>query len=147
MKKKVIALKGISNRGKTWTVKKAYELLISKYKDATIDKYPEPILRKDIRVVLTIKGVKIGIESQGDPNGRLVKEPNSLSVFVDVGCRVIICATRTKWATFDAVNALSQKNYDVIWFEQEEKEPAEREQSNLMMANKLVSEAEEIIGG
>ncbi len=149
MNRKAVALMGITNVGKSWTVKKVYELLLSKYKDATTDEDPKPILpvRGDIRVVLTINGVKIGIESQGDPKGRLVKKPDdSISLFVDVGCEVIICATRKCGQTVDAVNVLGQKNYYVIWFKQEKKKSAsEWEQSNLAMANKLVKEAEKII--
>jgi hypothetical protein len=143
MKGKVIALWGRLNLGKSETIRKVYELLISKYKDAKTNEYPKPILnRVDIRVVLTINGIKIGIESQGDP-GRL---PESLSLFVEVSCNIIICATRTRGHSVDAVNALEQNNYDIIWLEKEKDKPApEWEQINLMMANKLVSEAEKII--
>jgi len=143
MKGKVIALWGRGDIGKSEAVKKAYELLTSKYKNTTPDEYPKPIFEGDIMVVLTIKGVKIGIESQGDPGGRLSK---SLSAFVNVKCKVIICATRTRGQTVDAVTALEKNNYEVIWIEQEIKSTkSEHKPSNLVMAKKLVKEAEKII--
>ena len=44
----------------------------------------------DVKAIMDINGHKVGIESQGDPNGRL-KE--SLSDFVKAKCSIIICAT------------------------------------------------------
>ena len=76
MTKKVFALRGIANVGKSDTVKKAYNLLTSKYKNSTNE---HEKLGVDIRSVLTINGAKIGIESQGDPNGRLEE---SLSFYI-----------------------------------------------------------------
>ena len=117
MKGKVIALLGRGDVGKSETIKKAYELLKSKYKSATTDGYPEPIIpvRGDIRVVLTINGVKIGIENQGDPEDC----PRVLRFSARGRCNVIICSTRTRGKSVDVVNSLEKNNYDVIWFKQE----------------------------
>ena len=140
MTKKVFALRGIANVGKSDTVKKAYNLLTSKYKNATKE---HEKLGVDIRSVLTINGAKIGIESQGDPNGRLEK---SLSLFIEVGCKVIICATRTRGQTVNAVNKLKQ-SYELVWLQQDDKSDApEQEANNLAMAKKIVEEAEKVIG-
>jgi hypothetical protein len=56
--------------------------------------------------------VKVGIESQGDPNSRLF---NSLGHFVKIGCKVIVCATRSRGATEEAVNSLAG-DFQVEWF-------------------------------
>mgnify|MGYP001590677526 CR=1 FL=1 len=139
MTNKIIALRGVSNVGKSTTIKKVYDLLTAKYKDATSE---PPFLGVDIRVVLTINGIKIGIESQGDPSGRLEE---SLSLFVKVGCKVIICATRTRGQTVDAVDNLKQ-NYEIVWLQQEYKANAsEQEANNLAMAKKIIMEAEKVI--
>jgi hypothetical protein len=66
----------------------------------------------DITVVMTIDEVKVGIESQGDPNSRLF---NSLDHFVKIGCKVIVCATRSRGATVEAVNSLAGE-FLVKWF-------------------------------
>ena len=141
MTKKVFALRGIANVGKSDTVKKAYNLLTSKYQNATTEH--ERLRKVDIRSVLTINGAKIGIESQGDPNGRLEE---SLLLFIEVGCKVIICATRTRGQTVNAVNKLKQ-SYELVWLQQDDKSDApEQEASNLAMAKKIVEEAEKVIG-
>lgn len=142
MTKKVIALQGVSNVGKSETIKKAYELLKTKYPNATI--LIEEIYKVDITVILIIKNVKIGIESQGDPNGRLVRE--SLARFVRESCQIIICDTRTYGQTVDAVNKLRQRHeYEVVWLQQVKVEPFTQHASNLEMAKRIIGEVEEII--
>lgn len=142
MKKKVLALRGVSNVGKSDTIYKVYDLLTSQYKNVTTrhEKYGV-----DIRAVLTINGEKIGIESQGDPNSRL---RTSLELFVRMECKVIICATRTRGDTFNAVKELEGHGYEVIWFYQDVLKDApatEQASSNLAMAKKLVGETAKII--
>src|SRR5438270_370149 len=90
--KKVIALRGISSKGKSQTIRQAYDLLVAKYPQARVEHLAKS-WGIDIKVVLTINGVKIGIESRGDPSNRL---PESLTEFAEMGCEVIICATRTR---------------------------------------------------
>jgi hypothetical protein len=110
--KKACVLKGIRNVGKTRTIRTAAELLRTKYPEAIVEH--EHRTRVELRVVLNINGLKIGIESHGDPNSRLIKE--SLDFFVRIGCDVIICATRTSGMTVDAVKALT--GYEIVWLEQ-----------------------------
>ena len=106
--KTLIALSGVANQGKSTSIKIAYDMIKTAYPKAHFD---EIIIGVDITVVITIDGVKVGIESQGDPGSRLFR---SLDHFVKVGCKVIVCATRTRGATVDAVSALSGK-YNIIW--------------------------------
>jgi hypothetical protein len=57
--------------------------------------------------------VKVGIESRGDPSSRLFK---SLETFDKAGCKVILCATRTKGETVKAVEKLSlASQYQIVW--------------------------------
>jgi len=142
MKKKIIALKGAPRVGKSETVKKAYALLKAKYPNAKIEF--EKILTTDITVILKIKNVKIGIESQGDPNGHLVT--GSLTRFVKESCQVIICATRTRGQTVEAVEEVQQKHqYDVVWLKQVRLEESARAANNREIANRIIKETEEII--
>ena len=140
MKKKVLALKGKANVGKSETIKNVFEQLKSKYKSATT-KY-EKISSTDVRVILTINGKKIGIESQGDIGDILRK---SFSLFTNEKCIIIICATRSRGKTVEAVKEL-KPDYHVLWHEQAVKYTAvEQQPSNLAMTKKLVEEADRVI--
>lgn len=136
--KTVIALWGRSNVGKSSTINQSYELLIAKY--PRTEKEHE-ISRVDIRVVLTINGVKVGIESKGDPGSRLAK---SLRLFVKLGCKVIVCATRTRGQTVDVVHKL-EPSYEILWIEQIATKPADRESSNLGTAKRIAKEIENLV--
>jgi hypothetical protein len=127
--------------GKSQTVRTVVEMLTTKHPQAKIEH--RHTTKVDVRVVLTINGLKIGIESQGDPSGRLVKP--SLDLFVRLGCDVIICTTRTRGATVDAVSALP--GFDVEWLEQREKsQPYEQVLRSLAMARNIVEKVEALIG-
>lgn len=112
MKKTVFANWGSGRQGKSSTVKEVTKLILKNYPIATT----EPAIIEyahDIRVVLTIGKIKIGIESQGDPNSRLF---DSLKYFVRINCDIIICSTRTSGSTVEAVNELYSKHgYDNVW--------------------------------
>jgi len=107
--KTIIALRGVAKQGKSASIKMAYALLKDAYPNAQVE---ELYIGVDIAVVITINGVKVGIESQGDPNSRQFR---SLDHFVSIGCKVIICATRSRGDTVDAVNALAGK-YKIDWY-------------------------------
>jgi hypothetical protein len=127
--------------GKSQTIRTIDEMLNLKYPDATREH--NHITKVDVRVVLTINGLKIGIESQSNPNTRLIKE--SLELFLREGCNVIICATRTSGATVDAVNAL--QGFSAQWIDQREKsKPYEQVLRDLVVAREIVKQVEVLIG-
>jgi hypothetical protein len=67
----------------------------------------------DITYIIVINRIKIGIESQGDPNSRMFQ---SLQTFVAQGCDIIICSCRSRGATADAVEDLHRHHqYEIIW--------------------------------
>lgn len=110
--KRIIALWGTSNRGKSAIINKVYKKVKTKYPEAIIN---EIVIGIDIKVVIEIDNKKVGIESQGDPSSRL---PDSIKYFVEIGCDVIICATRTRGMTVDAVNA-QKGRYEISWLKQD----------------------------
>ena len=133
----IIALKGRRKIGKTQTIRTVDELLRAKYPDATVEH--ERRTKVELRVVLNVSGVKIGIESQCS---RLINE--SLKLFVTLGCEIIICATRTSGGTFTAVNALP--GHEVVWLEQHaQSAPFEQVLSNLATARHIVEETEKAL--
>ena len=126
--------------GKSQTIRTVVEMLTANHPDATIEH--NHTTKADIRVVLTINGWKIGIESQGEPLGRLVN--GSLDLFVNVGCDVIVCATRTYGANVNAVNSL--QGYDIHWIEQPEKsQPHEQILRSVAMARELAEKVEALV--
>lgn len=140
MKNRIIALRGVPNAGKSETIKLTRELLITNYCSA-IDGYKS--FNTDIKVVLTINDVKIGIESQGDPDSRLEE---SLKYFNSIGCVVIICATRSRGRTVNLVNEL-RDNYKVIFVEKgKAHNQSEIDAANLEKAKELFQLTAETIG-
>lgn len=126
--KTLLALKGAKKTGKSQTIRTVDELLRAKYPDAGVEH--EHRTRSELGVVLSINGVRIGIESTG--------------LSVSPGCDVIVCATKTKGPTVNAVNALP--GYEVVWLEQRaQSAPFEQVLSNLAMARNIVDETEKSI--
>ncbi|WP_310556801.1 hypothetical protein [Flavobacterium sp.] len=111
--KNIIALFGVSSIGKSETIKLLYAKLINEFKDFSFLNDFNQITndKGDIRVIIVINGKIIGIESQGDPNSRIF---NSLPLFVKLNCDTIICATRTRGSSTQAVEKLST-DYEIEW--------------------------------
>jgi len=143
MKKTVFAVWGHAAQGKSETVKKITKLFLRNYIHAptiptTID------FTYDIKVVIMIGEIKIGIESTGDPNSRLSQ---SLESFVSDDCDIIICATRTSGGTVDAVNELYEKGYDIVWVTNYRSNEKEKDALNDMSANHLYELIHQTIKG
>ena len=112
MKKTIFANWGQAGQGKSDTVKRIAQEILTTYTTATTS--PTTInFSGDIQVIITIGKVTIGIESQGDPNSRLFA---SLKKFSLANCDIIICSTRTSGGTVDAVSALhTSHGYEIVW--------------------------------
>ena len=94
----------------------------------------------DITVGMIIDDVKVGIVSQGDPNSRLFK---NLDRFVKIGCKVIVCVTRSRGATFEAVSYLAGE-FRVEWFPKVSISSAsQHEAANRSDAQKIVAAVQE----
>lgn len=136
--KNVFALMGRSNRGKSQTIRTVVEMLTAKHPTATIEH--NQTAKADVRAIVNINGLKIGVESQSAPKGLR----DSLDLFVRTGCDAIICATRTRGATVDAVSALH--GFEVHWLEQQEKsKPNEQILRSLITARGIVEQVEVLI--
>lgn len=109
MNKLVIANSHKEKHGKSSSVKEVFNQLSTKY-PANVRVI---INDGDIKAIIEVKGIKVGIESQGDPNSRM---PQSMDDFVAAGCDIIVTACRTKWTTYDKVDIdLRSNRYDIIW--------------------------------
>ncbi len=112
MNKLVIANVGKSCQGKSTSLK---EVLLNLFENGAKELEGVRIgsFEEDIKTIVTYRGVKIGIESQGDPNSRIF---DSLPDFVNKKCDIIICACRTFGHTNKEVKELSNEGYHVLFF-------------------------------
>lgn len=144
MKKTVIANWGIAYQGKSTTVKKVAQHILKNYPTAIL----EPVVIDfsiDIRVVMTVGEIKIGIESQGDPGSRLFE---SLKDFVELSCDIIICSTRTSGKTVQAVNDLySNHGYDNVWVTNYRSNEKNQDLLNDLAAQHIFELVQDIING
>lgn len=131
MTKTIFALRGKAKTGKTTTIKKVYELLKNKY---TKSNQTEFIVHTDIKIIIIIDGIKIGIESQGDPGSRL---DDSLKDFVDSQCDIILCAARTRGMTNNWINEYSNQ-FKIVWIEKQTVQESDEESENQRQANEIV---------
>lgn len=107
--KTIIAISGVSNQGKTQTIKKVARVLLGNSKDQNIE---FGLDENDCKMMFTYKDHKIGIESQGDPCSRLKASLNS---FVVSKCDLILCACRTRGETLEYVKKTAEeKQYRLI---------------------------------
>ena len=112
MDKVAYCLSGIGDTGKSTTIRLIYELLKKRNK---LDILIEKMGKRDIYAIICINGIKIGIESQGDPGSRM-KE--SLIEFEKQECIIIVCASRSYGKTYDIINTLEPR-YKIIRYKTE----------------------------
>lgn len=133
--KKLIALWGASRTGKTATLKQVHKLLEEKSTN-----YSTEVRRHgdDLRDIFTINRLKVGIETAGDPGSQLKQ---SLRLFEQNDCDLIICATRTRGKTTDWINSLeptytiSRRGQSALTLTDQ------RDQSNNVIAKLIFNEA------
>lgn len=130
--KTMIAVQGVANVGKSTSIRYAYDLLRESHSTETFESILD---HGDIDVVITIKGIKVGITSKGDPSTGL---SDRLTKLVDKGCKVIICSARTSGDTDLTVKKFS-KQYWIKWIY---KSPEPNDQQHII-ENRIV--AKEII--
>lgn len=139
--KNIIALRCSKDAGKTKTIKLLSKLLQEKYSDnILLDYYPNTPY--DIKLIIEIGKIKVGIESQGDPNSRLCK---SLEEFVQKKCDIIVCATRTRGQTVECVESYSH-SYNIKFVDKhKEFDKNKQDESNSEYAKKLLGYISDII--
>ncbi len=139
--KTLLALRGAGNRGKSTTLRMLIDMVKSAYPSAILE---EKRFKIDITIVITIGKKKVGIETQGDPNSRLEE---SLKRFVEIGCKVIVCASRTYGQTVEIVSKAAESGYNIRWFEKaQDRVPGERAAANMAIAKQLYAALEVALG-
>ena len=102
----IIAAKAAKDSGKTVAIRRVWTWL-KEQKSAVIQEkiheYHDSKKEDDVTAVLEYQGVRIGISSKGDPG---IDQEGILNDFIKDGCRIIICACRTRWTTKEPIDAL-----------------------------------------
>lgn len=106
MQKLVIANWGVGEKGKSSSVKNVFALLSEKFPSIVL------INNGDIKAMVQIGEVLVGIESQGDPKSR---QGESLRNFQKMGCDIIVCASRSYGETCENIKDLKNHGYQVVW--------------------------------
>ncbi|MDN3670727.1 hypothetical protein QWY93_15490 [Echinicola jeungdonensis] len=142
MNKTAIAIYGQAGRGKSATIREVASQLMNAFPNHTLQIINDG---GDITYIIEINGVKIGIESQGDPNSR---QPRSLADFVAANCDIIICVCRTSGMTRDAVADLHRNHqYEIIWTANHRSWQKNQDQLNLISANEILELIKLIMNG
>lgn len=125
-RKFILTLTGLAQSGKTETIKLVFQLLIERYPQHAII-IEEGFGNRDVKALLFINGAKVGIDSQGDPNSRQMR---SIDEFVNLGCDIILSASRTRGMTTRSIKKYEQ-SYNILWFQKEKA----KEQTNYFSTN------------
>ncbi|PHR58689.1 MAG: hypothetical protein COA43_10565 [Robiginitomaculum sp.] len=112
-RKHIFVIKGIEKAGKTTVVNLIRNLLIGKHPNHKEIDYLTPRHHKEIKRIIIIGSIKIGLESQGDPSSRIYE---SIPFFVEEACDIIICATRTSGRTVNLINEY-KLSHEIHWYE------------------------------
>ena len=114
MRKLVIANRGVGQIGKSASILAVYHLLKERGFKTILETWQYEYENGDIKAIFDINGVKVGIESQGDPGCDM---EDSMEEFVAKGCEIIVAACRTRSDTFEKVRDYlgAENNYDILW--------------------------------
>ena len=118
--KLIIANRGARDIGKTASIKNVFTTLYAKYAATTKIYEPKNVadLPKswvDVKAIMTIGDVLVGIESQGDPGSRMQE---SVKHFIKKGCEIMLVACRNQGDTINTIKDLEKKHgYTVLWLQ------------------------------
>ena len=140
----IFVLKGVSDSGKTTTLKLVDDLLNKKYSN------PEPIASKysnnkpkDFWVIydLNVNGkiIRVGLETGGDDHGYIYED---VKRFLLKKCEIIFCACHPSGKTLEAINTYKYHGGTVTFIEtMKEPDKAKSDAKNKADALKLIQMA------
>lgn len=111
MNKTIIANYGAGSLGKSSSIKAVFEKIKKRYNHSISDFSDDG----DVKAIIHLidYDIKIGLESQGDPNSRM---KTTMNLFIKEHCDIIIAACRTKGDTINKIYDMNNRNgYEVIW--------------------------------
>ena len=107
----IIANIGAGSKGKSTTIKSVFKILSNKYPN-DVNILAGKSEKEDIKATIKIGNVLVGVESQGDPWSRM---SDSMEDFEQLGCQIIITASRTRSDTYNQLFDMRYwYNYEII---------------------------------
>ncbi len=142
--KTIICIWGASNQGKSETIKGLVPIILNNYPNATTD--PVTIsYHADIKAIIDIGLLKIGIHSQGDVAHWVRIGLDDLAANA---CDIIICACRSRGLTLHEVGNMHNKyGYRIIWFANYTSYQVNHSVLNAHSSNQLFETLQEVISG
>lgn len=116
--------------GKSETIKIVLQILLERFPEHAVI-FETGKNGGDVKALLFVHGAKVGIESQGDPNSRQMQ---SIKDFTDIGCDIILSASRTRGMTTNSIKA-HQNQYQIYWYHKNR----ETEQEKWHASNKNIA--------
>lgn len=107
----ILGLYAGAESGKSETIKIVLQILLERFPEHAII-FENGEDGGDVKALLFIHGTKVGIESQGDPWSRQMQ---SIKDFTDIGCDIILSASRTRGMTTKSILA-HQDQYKIYWY-------------------------------
>lgn len=117
MQKLLIYNKGYSNTGKSQALKAVFFRLVAEHGELIqINRLLHGSLyfcnTDDLGVIFTYRGILVGLESEGDPDGKYHEK--ALTEFMKESCEIIICACHTKGSTINILKEQWKPDGDFI---------------------------------
>lgn len=168
MNKTIIAVYETAGKGKSSSIKKVCELLLAHFPSAHLAHafHPAPphpfTYNWDICVIIDINGIKIGIESMGDPKSRMLEEKpvilenktehptgnGTIEKLALYNCDIILCCTRTKRDTVAKVwQVAGLYQYNVLWKSSNNSSTLNHKVLNHFLAEEIINIIKAIIIG
>ncbi|MFL9483801.1 hypothetical protein ACI6Q2_13570 [Chitinophagaceae bacterium LWZ2-11] len=112
MRRIIIAIYGRAREGKSQTIRGVYNRLRQLVTERDVDVLQDD---GDILAIIRLDGVVIGIESQGDPNSRMIRERTVRQLALRE-CDIILCASRTEGMTVREIDDVGDEfEYNRLW--------------------------------
>ena len=144
MNKVIICMYGRSNEGKTKTIIKFFELLKKKY---NIENLEIKNIDSDIFGSLEIDNIRIGINSQGDPNSESIINKKTKEL-AEKSCEIIVCSSRTKGNTvWDIDKVADGFDFHTIWISSYYSPQLDYEVLNSIAADSLLQVFDSVLTG
>jgi hypothetical protein len=113
--KTIIAISNVSNKGKSSTLRELAKMLEAINPSGIIFSNPSSFIPTgDFRLIITVNGKTIAIESKGDPSTDLGNRLEE--IFNNYNPDIIFCSSRTSRTTVDDIKTFATTHsYQLIW--------------------------------
>lgn len=112
MTKTIIAVWNHANKGKSMTVRKVADIIMSSSSAQVLADIKYSTLKKDFRLIVRYHDKIIAFESLGDPSTAL--DERLVDIVTNYDPDLIICTSRTRGDTVSAITVL-KNTYEIIW--------------------------------